>query len=408
MGFVILDDTIFPAISYVVKPDSVTCICYSMFSFIIWDVSPEIFRAEVFGFLLEPRWYGLLFALGFLIGQQILFYIFKQENRPAQDVETLTVYMLLATVIGARLGHVLFYEPEQYLKNPLEILKVWHGGLASHGAAIAILFTFWLYVRKRRNSGQTYFWIADRIVIIVALCGCLIRLGNLMNAEIIGKPTNAAWGFVFAGPARHAPYPEPERILKVRTERNPVLQDTVVAGQAFVPLIVKVYPDKELASSDMNSFAQRDFPTALQQSAEVREHFNWNLRSFAPVVTSENGQSVASVQVYGIPRHPAQLYESVSCFLLFILLFWIWHRYKARTPQGLLLGIFLIVCFGLRFAYEYLKEPQVAFEEELPLYMGQWLSIPAVLAGIVIIIFALRNRKTLVEAPAPAKVVGKQ
>jgi prolipoprotein diacylglyceryl transferase len=385
-----------------------------MLSFIIWDVSPEIFHAEVFGFLLEPRWYGLFFALGFLIGQQILFYIFKKEGKPAEDVETLTVYMVLATVIGARLGHVLFYEPEQYFKDwehILEIFKIWHGGLASHGAAIAILFTFWLYVRKKKKSGQTYLWVADRIVIIVALCGCLIRLGNLMNAEIIGKPTNASWGFVFAGPARSAIMtPYTDQVLKVRTERDATKKDTVVGEQTFVPLTVKTFVEKEFANTDINSFAQRDVPTALGQSKDVRDNFDWNISSkpFSPTVTSEKGETVAAVSVYGVPRHPAQLYESISCFFLFLFLFWLWNRYKARTPQGLLLGLFLIICFGLRFAYEFLKEPQVAFENDLPLYMGQWLSIPAVLAGIVIIVIAFSNRGKLpaaetVATPEPSK-----
>ncbi|MDJ1466497.1 prolipoprotein diacylglyceryl transferase [Cytophagaceae bacterium DM2B3-1] len=371
-----------------------------MLSFIVWDVSPEIFRAKVFGLLLEPRWYGLFFALGFLIGQQILFHIFKKEGKPAQDVETLTVYMVLATVIGARLGHVLFYEPQEYFKDfdhILEIFKIWHGGLASHGAAIAILFTFWLYVRKKKNSGQTYLWVADRIVIIVALCGCLIRLGNLMNSEIIGKPTDASWGFVFAGPARSAIMtPFPEDVTKVRTQKDESRKDTTVNGQIYVPLKVKTYLEKEAANSDMNSFAQRDIPPALGQSPEVREHFSLELsRPFTHTVSNEDGETVVAVNVYGIPRHPAQLYESFSCLLLCILLFLIWNRYKAQTPQGLLLGLFLIVCFGLRFFYETLKEPQVDFEREMPLYMGQWLSIPAILAGIIIIIIALRNSSKL-------------
>ena len=367
-----------------------------MLSFVIWDVSPEILSADVFGLHLEPRWYGLLFASGFLIGQQILFHIFKKENKPARDVETLTVYMLIATVVGARLGHVLFYEPEEYFKSGadmLRILKIWEGGLASHGAAIAILFTFWLYTRKKKHEGQTYLWLADRIVIIVALCGCLIRLGNLMNAEIIGKPTNAAWGFVFAGPARSAvTTPFPDQVLKVRTVRNQAAQDTVVAGQAYVPLTVNAFVEKEFANTDINSFAQRDLPVALGQSREVREHFNWNIKPFSPAVSSEGGETVASVNVYGVPRHPAQLYEAVSCLLLLFFLYWLWNRTKERTPQGLLLGTFLVVCFGLRFAYEELKEPQVAFENELPLYMGQWLSIPAVLAGFVILFIASRSK----------------
>ena len=369
-----------------------------MLSFVLWDVSPELFKAEIFGFHLEPRWYGLFFALGFLIGQQIMFHIFKKEGKPAQDVETLTVYMVLATVIGARLGHVLFYEPENYFKSPadmLRILKIWEGGLASHGAAIAILFTFWLYTRKKKHEGQTYLWLADRIVIIVALCGCLIRLGNLMNSEIIGKPTNVAWAFVFAGPAREAVLNRyPEQIASVRTTRDDPKKDTVVNGQTLMPLLVRATVQKEFASNDVVSFARRDLPGSLQQSPSVREHFAF-ITNPNPTVSTEKNETAAAISTYGIPRHPSQLYEAISCLLLFFLLFALWNRYRARTPQGLLLGLFLVVCFGLRFVYEYLKEPQVDFENDLPLYMGQWLSIPAVLGGIAILYIASRNAKRM-------------
>jgi phosphatidylglycerol:prolipoprotein diacylglycerol transferase len=171
----------------------------NLLSYIIWNGSPEIFTIPI-PFLdtqITLRWYGLLFALGFLVGQQILYYIFKKEGKPEKDVDTLTIYMVIATVIGARLGHVLFYEPERYLSNPLDILKIWEGGLASHGAAVGILFALWLYARKK-NPGQNYLQTLDRIVILVALTGALIRLGNFYNSEIIGKPTHNDNGVVFA------------------------------------------------------------------------------------------------------------------------------------------------------------------------------------------------------------------
>lgn len=262
----------------------------SFLQYIIWDVSPEILDTEYFSI----RWYGLLFALGFLIGQQVMIHIFKKEGKPESDVETLTVYMVLSTVISARLGHCLFYEPEYYLSNPIKILKIWEGGLASHGATIGILFALWLYARKKKD--QSYLWIVDRIVITVALAGGLIRMGNLMNSEIIGKPADVPWAFVF---------------------------------------------------------------TAVDQQ----------------------------------PRHPAQLYEALSCFVLFFFLFWYWKRKKEKTPEGSLLGIFLIYIFGLRFFYEFVKENQVAFEDELVLNMGQWLSIPAVIGGIFVLLIANRNAR---------------
>jgi prolipoprotein diacylglyceryl transferase len=155
-----------------------------------WNVNPEIFRIGNFA----VRWYGLLFASGFLFGYLIFYKFFKKEGLTVDMLDKLTIYMALGTVIGARLGHCLFYEPDYYLKNPIEILKVWRGGLASHGAAIGILLALYLFIRKYKKS---YIWILDRIVVVVALGGAMIRLGNLMNSEIYGIETKLPWGFVF-------------------------------------------------------------------------------------------------------------------------------------------------------------------------------------------------------------------
>ncbi len=158
---------------------------------IIWNVNPEIFHLGPFSI----RWYGLLFALGFIIGLQIFNFIYKRENKNTEDLNDLLWFMVVGTVLGARLGHCFFYEPAYYLSHPLEILQVWKGGLASHGAAIGILIVLYLYSKKKQN--QPFFWLLDRIVITVALAGSFIRLGNLFNSEIIGKPTSANWGFIF-------------------------------------------------------------------------------------------------------------------------------------------------------------------------------------------------------------------
>lgn len=158
---------------------------------IIWDLSPDIIKLGP----LTIRWYGVLFAAGFVIGLKIMQYIFKIENRKEKDLNDLFWYMIISTIVGARLGHCLFYAPEYYLTHPLEILKTWEGGLASHGAAVGILFALYLFVKKHKDF--TYLWIVDRIVITVALAAVFIRTGNLINSEIIGKPTDVAWSFVF-------------------------------------------------------------------------------------------------------------------------------------------------------------------------------------------------------------------
>ena len=249
----------------------------SYLSAFIWDTSPEIFS---FG-IITIRWYGLLFALTFIVGYQILTYIFKKENKQIKHLDSLAIYVAIGTAIGARLGHCLFYAPEYYLSNPIEILKIWEGGLASHGGAIGILIAIWLFQRKYKEF--TMLWILDRLVIVVALGGLFIRTGNFFNSEIYGTPTDLPWAVVFA------------------------LRDN-------------------------------------------------------------------------IPRHPAQLYEAIAYFLVFIILFLI---YKKNTfKEGFLFGLFLVLVFSARFLLEFLKEVQSGFEANLLLDMGQILSIPFILVGI--------------------------
>ena len=157
---------------------------------IIWNADPEIFRIGNFA----VRWYGLLFASAFFFGYLVFLKIYKKEGISVELLDKLTMYTAVGTIVGARLGHCLFYEPEYYLSNPFEILKIWRGGLASHGAAIGILIALYYYSKIIRRH---YLWILDRIVIAVALAGFFIRMGNLMNSEIYGIETDLPWGFVF-------------------------------------------------------------------------------------------------------------------------------------------------------------------------------------------------------------------
>lgn len=267
---------------------------------ITWDIKPEIFS---FGFL-TIRWYGLLFSLAFLVDYQVMLRIFTREHKTQRDLESLTIAMVIATIVGARLGHCLFYDFSYYISNPLEILFVWKGGLASHGGALGILFALFLYSRKRPD--QPFLWITDRIAIVAALSGFFIRMGNLFNSEIYGKGTDLPWGFIF--------------------------------------------------TQDPNSG--------------------------------------------GIPRHPTQIYESAFYLLTFILLYRIYNKYKEKTPHGLLLGLFLILVFSFRFFVEFFKENQSAFENSLPINMGQILSIPFVAVGIWLF---LRARSAPPIALAQAK-----
>lgn len=261
-------------------------------NFIRWNPSPEIFTIP--GIDWPVRWYGLMWAMAFMASFYVMNKIYKAEGRTDKELDTLTLYIILGTILGARLGHCLFYGPwfdeysdtgilisEGYLSHPLNILKVYEGGLASHGGAIGILIAMILYSRKTKES---WMWLADRLVVAVPLAAMFIRFGNLMNSEIIGKVTDVPWAFIF-------------------------------------------------------------------------------------------------VQEDELPRHPAQLYEAIYCLLLFGLMFWLWKSKRSQVGPGWMFGLLCVLLWIERFLDEFLKENQVAFENDMSFNMGQWLSIPFIALG---------------------------
>lgn len=156
-----------------------------------WNFDPEILALGPF----HIRLYGVLFSLAFLSSFSVMVSIFRREGRSDEELNKLFLYVFLAVVIGARLGHCLFYAPEYYLSHPVEILKVWEGGLASHGAAFGIIIALWLYVRNTPRT--TYLWVTDRVAVVIPLSAIFVRLGNFSNSEILGRPTDVPWSVVF-------------------------------------------------------------------------------------------------------------------------------------------------------------------------------------------------------------------
>lgn len=297
-------------------------------NYITWNVDPVLFHLGS----LQVRWYGLLWALGFLIGYFIMKRIYQREKMAEDALDKLLIYMLVSTVVGARLGHCLFYEPDYYLSNPLKIFAVWEGGLASHGGAIGILIGLWLYVRnynkskKEKNDLQhiNYIWILDRIVVAVCLVGALIRVGNVINHEIYGTPTSLPWGFVFMRGA----------------EQFCGTVDNYTACNAWdAPC-----PPTEWLPCH---------PTGLYEAF------------FCLVAMG-------------------------------ILLWMYYKRDLGHKQPGLMFGTFLVIIFGSRICIEFLKNVQVEFERNMVFDMGQWLSVPFVLIGIGMIVWSFVNRKKLV------------
>jgi phosphatidylglycerol---prolipoprotein diacylglyceryl transferase len=264
----------------------------SILGYITWNVSPDIIR--IGGTAI--RWYGLLFAASFFFGYLIMARMFKKEGIPIKLLDELTTYMIVGTIVGARLGHCFFYEPGYYLHNPLKILMIWEGGLASHGAGIGIVLAILLFSWRKKMD---FLRVMDRIVVVVALSGFLIRTGNLMNSEIFGIPTGLPWGFRFI--------------------------------------------------------------RALNPSEAID------------------------------PRHPTQIYEGLSYLVIFFVLLLYYYRKDGKPSPGFLFGLFLVTVFAMRFVIEFIKEPQESFESSMILNLGQLLSVPFIIAGILLIWYSRRR-----------------
>jgi phosphatidylglycerol---prolipoprotein diacylglyceryl transferase len=364
----------------------------TFYNFIIWNGNPEIVDLGIF----PLRWYGILFALGFLLSQQILYYIFKKEGKPKDDVDLLTIYMVVATIVGARLGHILFYQPEIIIQDPLSVFLPFQfkpefkftgfQGLASHGGAIGILLALYLYARKKK-PGQNYLQTLDRIVIVVALTGALIRFGNFFNSEIIGKPTHNRYGVVFARYITDIIKTD-EYVKSVTYEKT----DSARNSKGYPQLIINVhFKEGKLTGNEHEkaSYLQYEIADELSKNEYVQEHIDQSDK-----VTSSIRNGIGIITVYAIPRYPAQLLESISCTILFIVLFLIWNKHRQNLKPGFLFGLFLVVCFGLRFIYEYLKVNQEDFENNLPINMGQILSIPLILVGIFLLVRSVKKTES--------------
>ena len=351
--------------------------------YILWNADPEI----ISGF--PPRWYGLLFASGFLVGSSIMTRIYKVDGRNPDEVERLTMWMVVATLVGARLGHCLFYDPVYYLSNPLKILYIWEGGLASHGAAISIIIGLIIYSRKVNES---FFWVIDRVVIVVCLAGAFIRIGNFMNSEILGLPTESENGVVFARNTND--------ILMYRfdgrVEDIDFLKRDGDKNENGVPMTIRINYKEGLVIDEEyeNNYYRNDIKTFLLGYENIRNHIYHDPSKDLDYKIYKNGNNYyAEIYTIGTPRHPAQLYEALYCLLLFFSLLFLWYKRRTKLNDGLIFSVFMITLWSLRMLDELFKENQVPWESDIPMNMGQWLSIPMIIIGLVIFIKTFPAKK---------------
>ena len=275
-----------------------------------------------------------MFVIAFGLGWYIMKHIYKRENESIEKLDTLFVWTVIATLLGARLGHVFFYQWDYFKDHPSEILLPFKfdpqfeftgfQGLASHGAAIAIIMAMYFY--SKRIINRPMLWVLDRVVIPVASGAVFVRIGNFFNSEIVGKITTSPFGVRFV-----RDYYSAKDV--VNATKIPNVNDAyhaIVHDPQYAALLEKV-PAK----------------------------------------------------------HPAQLYEAFSYVFVFLLLFFLYWKTNTREKQGLLFGYFLILLWSVRFVVEYVKESQGGIEESFGLLTtGQWLSIPFILVGIYYVFMA--------------------
>lgn len=274
------------------------------------------------------RYYSLMFVIAFGLGWFIMKKIFDRENEPIEKLDSLFIWTVLSTLVGARLGHVFFYDWEYFRNHLSEILLPFRfeptfeftgfQGLASHGAAIAIIIA--MYFFSKNVMKRPMLWVLDRVVIPVASGAIFVRLGNFFNSEIVGKKTDSAFGIQF-------------------------VRDHFSASEAINQTRIPNANDAFHAISTKPEYAQ--------------------LLQMVPA------------------KHPAQLYEAFCYIFVFAALFFLYWKTDVRERKGYLFGLFLVLLWTVRFIVEYVKESQGGIEESLGLLStGQWLSIPFILIGL--------------------------
>ncbi|MEY3711688.1 MAG: hypothetical protein RL104_471 [Bacteroidota bacterium] len=334
------------------------------------------------------RYYQVFFFLGFFFGYRWMKKVFVKEGVDLSILDALLSTMVVATVVGARLGHVFFYDWGYYREHVAEIFMPWKGGLASHGAAVSIVLAMlWFGQKYLKPIGKSSMWMLDRVVITVALAGAFIRLGNFTNSEIYGQPQNSALETVFV------------RNITDYVERyfaRDVAEVQYVATGNHLQTDTLKLPEYELRFTPTANASLDGVQSMVELYLEplVNRQTADNRHLYLPqdqLVREEGGAYVLTA--YGIPRAPSQLYEALAYALIYVLLLVLFQR-GAAAREGQIFGVFLTAVFGFRFVIEFIKANQKDFESGMDWNMGQWLSIPLVVAGLFFLVRSLKTPKS--------------
>jgi prolipoprotein diacylglyceryltransferase len=369
-------------------------------AFITWDVNPNLIESPIM-----VRYYGVLWAVSFFIGLFLMRKMMANDNAPDEYTDKVFIYVLIGAVLGARLGHVIFYDWDEYKNNLVDILKIWEGGLASHGGLIGVVLATWLY--SKRVAKKSFLWSADKIVVTVALAACLIRVGNLMNSEIIGRESDSDMAMFF----KYSAEEDIASQIARSTDEQIIAQDVEIdyqnANENVCVVKIKVISEGTISQENLTNLKTNLKSWHSEESQffdPYNDHIKTSQNADMDLVQVDGNKGFIRFNVEIIPRIPTQIWEAVSYLLIFIFLFWAYWKQHWYKKEGLLFGLFLTLLFGARFIIEFFKENQVDdITDAAMLNMGQRLSIPAVLVGIFFIVRAFKNpekdTKVTIETP---------
>jgi phosphatidylglycerol---prolipoprotein diacylglyceryl transferase len=381
-------------------------------NYIIWNPSETLFQLGFF----KVRWYSLMIICAFLCGRQLIKYFFKKEGRPVEDVDQLSLYVLIACLVGARMGEVFFYNFSYYWRHPLEAIFpvefsphfhiVGYKGLSYHGALIGgvlgtVLYAYYqinfglipfrLKVKRHKKQRQSVLWLLSPVAFGV-LMGFFVRIGNFVNSEILGTPTHNQYGVLFA-----------KDIIQGITNSSPaiksvqVLKDTSSQPEhlhAYPPIVVAcTFAHTGVDEGQLSSFIENKLASYLHNNRYINEQLYLPADTPLDYTLTKNkkGQYTANIKAFGIPRHPVQLYESFSYLLTLLVLVAWWNWRGAQLRDGVIASVATMASYSFRFFFEFFKDPfNVVIAGEHPITMGHILSLLTVIGGIVMMVLAYR------------------